>query len=206
MPNRAFVDSNILASRTLRDWLFLLRNAVPGMFELYSSLDVLAEVVRVVRRTHPDAGGDLTAALSEHLQSNLNDVLTRYPGAPNFAGADPHDQHVHAAALACNASYLLTDNPNDFGDPDLLPYEIYTADEFLCLVDDGAPNHVRDVTRTQNKYWQKRRAGGATVKALDGALVDAGCPDFASRIRGHLRTLAGPSARAGAVRQKPAGR
>ena len=52
VPNRVFVDANVLSSRTLRGWLFMTRNAVPGMFELYSSLDVVAESVRAVRRSH----------------------------------------------------------------------------------------------------------------------------------------------------------
>jgi predicted nucleic acid-binding protein len=193
MPSRVFVDSNVLASRTLRDWLFLLRNAVPGMFELYSSLDVLAETVRVVRRRSPEAGGDLTANLTDLLQDNLNHVLTRYPPAIGFPGGDRDDQHVHAAAISCDAVYLLTDNPADFGEPDVLPYELYTADEFLCLVDDGASNHVLGVTRAQNQYWQNRRAAGQQIKPLDAALLDAGCPDFARRVQGHLRTLAGPT-------------
>lgn len=193
MPSRVFVDSNVLSSRTLRDWLFLLRNAVPGMFELYSSLDVLAETVRVVRRRLPEAGGDLTANLSELLQDNLNHVLTRYPPVLDFPGSDRDDQHVHAAAIACDAVYLLTDNPTDFGEPDALPYELYTADDFFCLVDDGASNHVLGVTRTQNQYWQNRRAAGQQTKSLDAALLDAGCPDFADRVQGHLRTLAGPT-------------
>ena len=191
MPSRVFVDSNVLSSRTLRDWLFLLRNDVPGMFELYSSLDVLAETVRVIRRQHPTAGGDLTASLADLLQANLNHVLTHYPPADAFGGADPGDQHVHAATTACDASYLITNNPTDFGDPDSLPYELYTADEFLCLIDDGAASHVLNVTRNQNQYWQKRRAGGQQTKPLDTALTDAGCPNFADRVRGHLRTLTG---------------
>ncbi len=194
MPPRAFVDSNVLASRTLRDWIFLLRNEVPGMYELWGSLDIVAEAIRVVRRQHPDAGGDITAGLTELLHANLNEVLTRYPAARDFAGSDPDDQHVHAAAVACGASYLITDNPSDFGDPDELPYELYTADDFFCLVDDGAGSHVLEVTRKQAAYWQSRRAEGHTTKPLDVALADAGCSQFAARVTNHLRVLAGPTA------------
>jgi len=128
VTQRIFVDSNVLASRTIRDWLFLL---------------------------HID------------------------------------DHHVHAATLASRADKLLTSNDRDFPESDDLPYEIYTPDELLVLIDDSAPYHVRSVTREQIDYWQKRRDEGDAVKQLDEALRDADCPAFAERVRAHVIALAG---------------
>ena len=50
---------------------------------------------------------------------------------------DPHDRHVHGAALACAADVLLTFNVRDF--PGGVHYDVMTPDEFLVLVDDAAP-------------------------------------------------------------------
>lgn len=191
MTQRIFLDSNVLASRTLRDWLFLLRGETFRMFQLHTSFDVLMETVRVTRRRHPTADGKLTSELFHRLDGLLDEVLGDFDGSVDFAGSDVDDHHVHAAALASRADKLMTANGRHFPEADGLPYEVYTPDEFLVLVDDSAPHHVRSVTRLQIDYWQKRRAAGATVKQLDQALVDAGCPYFGDRILRHVKALTG---------------
>lgn len=191
MTHRVFVDSNVLASRTLRDWIFLLRLQTPGMFQLHSTPDVIAEAIRAWRRLNPTADGGVGVALDARIRENLDEVLMDFRGDIPFAGSDPDDQHVHAAAVWTQADILLTANHRDFGDPDDLPYEIQTPDEFLVLVDNSSPTLVRAVVREQNDYWQNKRANGHNVKPLDQALVDAGCPEFASRVLAHLRLLSG---------------
>lgn len=161
------------------------------MFQLHTSFDVLVETVRVTRRRHPTADGKLTADLFHRLSDLLDEVLGDFDGSVDFAGADVDDHHVHAAVIAGRADKLLTDNSRHFPDADDLPYEVYTADEFLVLVDNSAPHHVRSVTRLQVEYWQRRRSAGATVKRLDQALVDAGCPGFAERVVLHLKAISG---------------
>lgn len=191
MTQRIFVDSNVLASRTLRDWLFLLRAETFRMFQLHTSFDVLMETVRVTRRRHPTADGKLTADLFHRLGDLLDEVLGDFDGSVDFAGPDIDDHHVHAAAVSSRADKLLTANNRHFPETDDSPYEVYTPDEFLVLVDDSAPHHVRSVTRLQIDYWQKRRATGATVKSLSQALVDAGCPEFGERVVRHVKALSG---------------
>lgn len=191
MTQRIFVDSNVLASRTLRDWLFLLRTETFRMFQLHTSFDVLMETVRVTRRRHPTADGRLASDLFLRLNDLLDEVLGDFDGSVDFAGPDVDDHHVHAAAMSSRADKLLTANDRHFPEADDLPYEVYTPDEFLVLVDDSAPHHVRSVTRQQVDYWQRRRSGGTRVKPLGQALVDAGCPDFGDRIVRHVKALSG---------------
>lgn len=190
VSTRVFVDSNVLASRTLRDWLFQIRHRTE-MFQLHSTPDVLAETLRAWRRRNPKADGKLIPGLEALLRRNLDEVLDDFSGDVEFTGKDPDDHHVHAAALHSHADILLTDNPSDFGEPNDLPYDLYTADEFLCLADDGAPHSVRDVVRAQNKYWQGQAALGRPTKPLTKALEDAGCPEFAGRVEAHLQVLSG---------------
>lgn len=191
MLQRVFVDSNVLVSRTTRDWLFLLRNEVGGMYQVHSTFDVLVEAVRAWRRIRPKDDGAAATRLFEHLKSNLDELLEDFDGAIEFVGTDPDDSHVHAAAVAAGAHILLTSNGCDFGDPDKLPYEIQTPDEFLCLVDDGASDSVRAVTMDQISYWQSRSKLTQGTPLLVGALVAAGCPKFAERVREHITTLTG---------------
>ena len=195
MLQRVFVDANVLLSRTTRDWLFLLRNETQQMFQLHSTIDVVTETVRARRRLQPELDGNITRRLHDDLIENLDEIVADFDGSVEFHGSDPDDRHVHAAAIAGGSNILVTSNGGDFGDPDLLPYEIYTPDEFFLLVDDGAQDSVRRVTMAQLKYWNAKRARGHSVKPLPGALIDAGCPIFAARVSGHVRFLAGPPPR-----------
>nr|RZI36865.1 hypothetical protein BJQ95_00744 [Cryobacterium sp. SO1] len=194
-----FVDSNVLGSRTLYDWLFLLR-AQSEMFSLATSLDVLDESHRVWRRKHASAGGDLRQRREKTFRDNFDDILEDWTGGEAVNLKDKDDQHVHNAAAYCHADILLTQNITDFGDPDVLPYDLYTPDEFFCLAEISSPFVVRDVTQIQNKYWQTRRARGDSVKGLAQALADADCPQFAAFVDEHLKVLAGP------IKQRPPAR
>lgn len=102
-----------------------------------------------------------------------------------------HDTHVHNAARSLGADILLTNNGTDFGDPDALPYDIYSPDEFFILVNDNAPQAVLDVTRDQALYWHKR--SGNSSRSLADALTAAGCPLFAREVARHLAILSGRS-------------
>jgi predicted nucleic acid-binding protein len=185
-----FVDANVLASRTLRDWLFMLRNE-SRMYQLHTTPDVVAETVRAVRRRYKTAPGRMIIDLQHLLETNLDELLADFRSDVPFKGADPDDYHVHAAAMACRADILLTDDADGFGDPELLDYDICASDDFLCLADASSPQAVREVTRQQNAYWRKRSATGTVTKPLAQALSDAGCPEFAVRVDRHLRVLAG---------------
>lgn len=161
------------------------------MFHLYMTVDVLAEAVSSWRDKHPTADGGVTRDLFDKCLENFDEVLSDFDSSVEFSGSDPHDRHVHAATIACRADILLTGDTRDFGDLDELPYEILTPDELFCKIDDDAPHFVRNVTREQNAFWSGRRNSDASIKSLEQALVDAGCPKFALRVRARLRELSG---------------
>ena len=191
MFQRVFVDSNVLFSRTTRDWLFLLRRETRNMFQVHSTIDVIAEVVRAVRREKPQAAGAVTRRLHDLLVDSLDEIVPDYDPAVPFGGHDRDDLHVHAAAMASGADILLTSNERDFGDTDELPYEIYAPDDFFVLVDDGAPDAVRRVVMEQIRYWAAQRRRGRSIRGLEEALIRAGCPEFAARVTTHRRARAG---------------
>ncbi len=184
-----FVDSNVLYSRTTRDWLFLLRNETRDMFQVHSTIDVVVEVVRAVRRAKPEVSGAVTHALHQQLVANLDELLTDYDATVEFTGVDPADRHVHAAAIAAGAHVLLTSNGRDFGDPGRLRYELFEPDAFFLLLDDGAPAMVRRVVVKQLAYWSSRNDLGRPVKGVAEALDDAGCRGLSERVREHLHVI-----------------
>ena len=190
MVTRVFVDANILFSRTLRDWLFLLRNQTnASMFTVYSSEDVLAETLYRYRRKHPTAPGQLIASIRERVVEQLDVLVTAYEIDGSFPGNDKNDAHVHAAACAAAADTLLTLDAGFTKMPpdvlDALTYEVHSPDSLFTLVDDANPAAVREVTRQQLDYWFGRDGEVDLAKRLR----DAGCPEFSRRVAGHVRQL-----------------
>lgn len=186
MLQRVFVDANVFFSRTLRDWLCLLRAEVPQMFQLHTTEDVLAETVARLRTVHPDRDGGATTQLVRTLRAAVDELVEDFDGRVDWPGSDRKDRHVHAAALACRADVLLTED-RGFEELDALPYEVHGCDDFFVLVDDAVPWLVRNVVLDQNRYWNAR----PNRKGLAVALHDAGCPVFAERVAAHLRAASG---------------
>ncbi|MBD3943552.1 hypothetical protein IF188_17820 [Microbacterium sp. NEAU-LLC] len=73
VPQRFFVDADVLARPTPFCWLAMLRDETDGAFRLHSSDDALTAATAEWRMRHPDAGG---AALrrEELLRTVLDDV------------------------------------------------------------------------------------------------------------------------------------
>ncbi len=155
------------------------------------SRDVISEAIARLRDDHPDWPGAQITNLMDGFLSSFNLVDDFDPTIP-FAGSDQGDRHVHAAAIAAGASFLVTDD-NGFHrlDSDETPYEAITADAFLVLVDDSHPHIVAEATRAQLKYWASRRERAD----LASHLVLAGCPEFAERVDSHVQVQAGTLSR-----------
>ena len=188
MPQKVFVDANILVSRTILDWLFALQILSGDMFVFYTSQDVLAETVRALRRKHPTAPGRIIKDRVEKIGAVMEEIIDDFPGDMPFDGLDRHDYHVNAAAFTSQADIILTDNsPQDITiTASEQRYEIMNADAFLMLIRDSAPNLVIECTSQQLEYWQKRKG----FQGLDDALRRAGCDNFASAVREALQALA----------------
>lgn len=180
--HRVFVDSNVLYSRTQRDWLALLYLA-GDLFQIYWSEDVLAETLYHLRREHPDWDGEKTAKVRDHIAGTFEvGRVDSYVIDGSFTGADQHDAHVHAAARACNADILLTNNVKHFKeDPTGAAYEVMSPDGFFCLVDDSHPHIVAEATSRQLTYWWQRDG----ECHLPDMLSRADCGNFGERVRIH---------------------
>lgn len=188
MVSKVLADADVLFSRTLRDWLFMLRAETKGvMFTVHCTEDIAAEVLSQLRNKHPQWDGRQIVRIRDLLMQNVDDWVDDFHVDGSYPGKDPNDQHVHAAAVSCGAGVLLTCDSGFLGlggdVTDLLPYEIYAPDDLFVLVDDSAPYAVHRVVTKQVQYWRSRE-GQADLPA---ALRNSGCPDFADRVLGHLQ-------------------
>lgn len=197
-------DSNILFSRTLRDWTFLLsRNARQVIYTVHTTPDILAETIAKIRDKNPLISGQNIALIESRIRESVSSVFSDYAPTQHDwvydSISDSGDYHVHAAASQGEISYLVTQDRGFLHLPDdvqtLLSYEIHSADSFFCLVDDSAPAHVEDIALEQLHYWRTKAEKDSRFNAdLLKALVQAGCPKFADRISSHLsHALAKPA-------------
>ncbi|MGL5816560.1 MAG: PIN domain-containing protein [Phycicoccus sp.] len=184
--HRVFVDSNVLYSRTLRDWLGLLYlQGERSVFTVFWSEDVLAEALRTLRKKHPEWDGGKISTIRQHIAGTFEvGRVDNFVVDGSYTGPDPHDAHVHGAAVACCADFLLTCNVAHF--PETPEYEVITPDDFFCLMDDVAPALVTDVVREQAQYWGRKRGEADLV----GNLERAQAFKFADRVHRHLKTIA----------------
>lgn len=189
MGMRVFVDANVLFSRTLRDWLFLLRNASEGgMYTVGSTEDVLAETLSRLRDARPKMPGGDVARLRDHLVENLDEVIDDYAIEPWMTERDPGDAHVRAACTTGRFDMLLTSDVGLLDDAErnlAVAYEPIGPDDFFVLIDDSAPWIVRAVTERQTKYFLEK-CGEADLPAH---LRAAGCRHFADRVNGHVHAV-----------------
>lgn len=187
-----FVDANILYSRTLRDWFFLIGMSELGeVYRARWSEDGLVEALYHLRRDHPDWPSTQIEDVRAKLEANFGECkVTGFDMDPAYDGPDPNDKHIHSAAIACEADIILT-NDAEFSawwqvNSDHSPYEVQDPDYFFCLTDDSVPDIVEDVVREQGRYWAKRHGEARLVESLHSA----GVPEFSERVARHIQRIA----------------
>lgn len=181
-----FVDANVWYSRTLRDWFGMLYTTPEApMFVVHWTEDVLAELIYHLRKKNPDWAGGRITRIRDRLAGTFEaGRVDDFSMDSRYAGADPHDAHVHAAAVGCGADVLVTIDSTGFvWDAGTSPYEVMHPDDFFLLVDDSSPGLVAEVVKRMCDHWI-RQTGEAD---LPDRLRTAGCPQFAQRVTSHLQ-------------------
>lgn len=188
-PTRVFFDANVWFSRTRRDWLGMLY-VVPDdpPFQVFWTEDVLAELLSSLRDRHPGWDGGRITGIRDRLASTFEvGRVGDFKIDGSYLGRDPGDAHVHAAAVACGAQYLVTCNTKDFHwDQDESAYDVLHPDDFLMLVAETTPTVVHQVIREMSAYWFQRQGWSD----LPRQLISAECPQFAARVRTYLQAMA----------------
>ncbi|MGD9684710.1 MAG: putative toxin-antitoxin system toxin component, PIN family [Candidatus Obscuribacterales bacterium] len=140
MPIRAVVDTNIWVSALLTPGKArqLLHYAIAERFELYSSVELLAEMIRTLNRPK------ITALVDEEDIDELISVIQDTSIVVDIRSIqpisrDPNDDVFLACALAARAEYLVS------GDKDLLclkehgKTKIVSPAEFLAILESTLP-------------------------------------------------------------------
>ncbi|WP_026429839.1 PIN domain-containing protein [Schaalia georgiae] len=176
------VDANVWYSRTLRDWVCMLATEAEG--DLYTVLwtdDILAECTYHLRKANPRWEGGKTSRIRELIEEVFPDGRVR-DFVVEGGALDEGDQHVHAAAVAGGADFVLTMNVKDFPGGDECPYEVYTPGEFFMLVWDSAPGLVERVSRKMDCYWSGKGHLYSVAERLRSAEKSAAMQEFAQRV------------------------
>lgn len=175
----AVLDANVLFPMLLRDTL--LRVAAAGCFRVHWSARILDEMTRNLVRDYgmePSRAEALRNVMEEAFpDANAEGWEEIEPTMRN----DPKDRHVVAAAVAVDATVIVTSNIRDFGS---LPEGIValTPDEFLTGIFMRDPAAVLKALAVQAASY--RRPTLTTTELLERLALTS--PGFAERARNAL--------------------
>lgn len=192
------LDTNILYSRTLRDWhwMLMVRSVLQSglnRIEPRVSEDVLAELLYRIRRANPHLGDVEVGGIRERLLNNQPEsvVVRGYSVVDVPVLDDSNDLHVIAAATHARVDYLVTEDSGFHSVADEFEFETLSADEMLCLIAERRPELVLRVTQEQFRYWNRRaKESGRGISPMDEALRAANAPCFAEEVRKAIKHLA----------------
>ena len=195
------LDTNILLSKTLRDWI-LLPNQILNKkyFDIHTTQNILDEWGYHWLRGNPTGNDAARVKVREQIGKSVF-VLEGYPISSIHGYPDKNDLHIHAAMVKHNIDYLVTNDKalldywetnENTGNP--LPYVTISADDLL--MDFVEPHLGRSTQESlilsladlaeiylfQERYFIKKY-GEAD---LCGALERAEAPRFAAYLRRHI--------------------
>jgi predicted nucleic acid-binding protein len=126
----AVLDACVLFPASLRDTL--LRAAQADLYRVHLTDDILEEVHRnLVKKTLPQ---DKAQRLISRIREQFEDAfITHHRPLIESMPTNEKDRHVLAAAVACRANIIVTQNLKDFPPNLLAPFEVeaQSPDRFL---------------------------------------------------------------------------
>lgn len=192
---RALLDSTILLSKTLRDWVFktalcseALAQQENGEYlicELRVSQGILDEWGNHQRNKYPTVHDSVLETIRQQIIrvcGGVEEIIHGFPIEiiPDYP--DEEDLHVHAAAVAGNVKVLITNDKKliDFSRSPQgasLAYETMTADKFLMELVDFLPDALWGELYLSELDYQREKYG--VEVDISAALRNAGAPLFA---------------------------
>ncbi|MDT0189213.1 PIN domain-containing protein [Rothia terrae] len=184
---KVFLDANILHSKTLRDWIFLLSLETGNeFFRVYTSQGVIDEYSYHWCKQHPISTDRARLKVVKQIRESVFKVVEGFPVEPVDGYPDEHDLHVHAAAefsevdaLITNDKKLIAFGASTAGEA-LLSYDTLSADDFLMQLAEFLPPTLpfKNVYLFQEKYALSRKHDTNLCESLRRA----GAPQFAEFI------------------------
>lgn len=182
------LDTNILMSKTLRDWILLLtKESDYRFFAPYVSTGIMDEFGYHTRRKDPMIHDAKIEKWKQQVLTSCKSLIAGFPVEPVAGFPDINDLHVHAAAQHGGMHALVTDDRKllDYASTEeaqnIQNYETLSADDFLMQLTEYAhPSLFAQVYLTQESY---ARSKGFTEIDIPRALEEAGAGQFARYLR-----------------------
>jgi toxin-antitoxin system, toxin component, PIN family len=140
------LDTNILMSKTLRDWILMLaKESKYQLFTPYISWGILDEFGYRVRRNEPTLDDGVISTWRKQILKATGQPLEGFPVGSIEGYPDQDDLHVHAAAQYCGMHILVTDDVKLLAyastkEAELTQsYETFSADAFLMHLTELSP-------------------------------------------------------------------
>ena len=178
----ALLDACVLFPAMKRD--LLLRFFEADLYRSRWTDEIQQELLKNAKTKYPDKASNFDR-VSDLMFQHFDSAWIPRESYEQFKSIvslpDENDEHVLAAAIACGANYLVTDNIKDFPEQELNKFgiEAGTADMFLS----SAFDHYRDTA------FENLRAHRTSVKGCSSAseyimqLRSKGLPRLASRVQ-----------------------
>lgn len=189
-PHSVLPDANIWCSATLHAWFGLIATKTIGSWSFHWTEDIITEAMYHRRKRFPYTSSHQVEAIRDRLTIPMGENrISGFQIDDSVTYPDKYDAHVHSAAVHEGIAIIVSDDRTGFTglypDPDDCPYEVHTADEFLTLVADSAPQIVDEVITAQ---FNHRTSKGQSF-SLPKQLRDAEAPHFAEYVRTRLHAL-----------------
>ena len=178
----AFLGACVLVPIVVSDTI--LRIADSGAFRPLWSRRVIAEALRALQRVHPGIEPARLRRRFHMMNDAVDSALVEGRGSVerSITLPDPNDRHVVAAALAGDASVIVTNNLRDFPAETLRPLGLaaVSADGFLLAQLARAPVATALIISEQAAAMERPPADDAAVLTR---LARSGVPRFAAAVR-----------------------
>lgn len=182
------LDTNILMSKTLRDWIFLLaQESDYRLFTPYVSTGIMDEYGYHTRQRNPTINDAVIQTWKHQITDSCLSIIKNFPVDKPKEYPDTHDLHVHAAAQHGGMHALVTNDHEllDYASTDeaqdIQNYETLSADDFLMQLTKYAhPSLFAQVYLVQESY---ARSKDHTEIDIPRALERAGAGQFARYLR-----------------------
>jgi predicted nucleic acid-binding protein len=177
------LDACVLFPAALRDTL--LRAASAGLYRMQWTDDILEEVQRNLISDRGIAEEKAQRLMDITRKQFPEALITQHISLIDAMPNNPKDRHVLAAAVACRAQVIVTQNLRHFPQEILNPFEVeaQSPDEFLTHLFHLAPDRIVEIIKEQAGDL---RNPPSTVADVLGILAQQ-APNFVRLINDQIR-------------------
>lgn len=181
----ALLDANVLYPAPLRD--FFMWQAVNDVFTARWTDDIHEEWIGNLLDNRADLSCERLQRTRRLMDAHVEGVpVTGYEKLINgLALPDPGDRHVLAAAIACCATHIVTQNVDDFPVDRLSPHGIepLAPDVFGLLLFGRTPG---EVVRAAREHWRSLQSPPKSKGDYLADLERIGLPATSGRLAEHM--------------------